>query len=66
MKLLDQARSISTFDLDRINSEIEKRKSMDCEMDVEQKEWDQPENNEKETSDDPMHSAISWGDKENE
>ena len=64
LKLLDQARSISTFDLDRINSEIEKRKSMDYEMEAEQEEWDQPENNKKETSDDPMHSAISWGDQE--
>ena len=47
-----------------MNSEIEKRKSMDCEMDVKQEEWNQLENNEKETSDDPMHSAMSWGDKE--
>ena len=66
LKLLDQACSISTFDLDRINSEIEKRKSMDYEMDVEQEEWEQPENNEKETMDDPMCFAMSWGDKEND
>ena len=37
---------------------------MDHEMDVEEEEWEQPENNEKETSDDPMYSAISWGDED--
>ena len=55
LKLLDKVQSISTFDLERITAEIEKRKSMDCETETEQEEWEQPANNEKETIDDPMH-----------
>ena len=43
-----------------ISAEIERRKMLDYEIDNEQEDWETEENNEEETQENPLLSAINW------
>ena len=60
LKLLEKARLIPPTTVTSISAEIERRKMLDYEIDQEQEDWETEENNEEETQENPLLSAINW------
>ena len=60
LRLLGRAKLIPQTRVASISAEIERRKMLDYEIDNEQEDWETEENNEEETQENPLLSAINW------
>ena len=60
LKLLDEAKMIPKTTSAQISAEIERRKVLDYEIELDDDEWEQEENNKAITQEDDLLAAIDW------